>query len=174
MLVELKNGDTLNGHLTKCDTWMNLTLQEVIQTTADGERFTRLPEVYIKGSTVRLHLLPLVGEDTHKYPRSSIFASPKKSSSRSRSSRFGTSRIGPQVAATWAAEEGGATTVEDEVCAVVGVDAVVAAEAEEGVVVVEVEVLEERHKTSTTFKPDKVGSALPTLSSECSRQSSTE
>lgn len=34
MLVELKNGETLNGHLVTCDTWMNLTLKEVVQTSA--------------------------------------------------------------------------------------------------------------------------------------------
>ena len=34
MLVELKNGETLNGHLVQCDTWMNLTLKEVVQTNA--------------------------------------------------------------------------------------------------------------------------------------------
>ncbi|GAB0135982.1 RNA processing protein [Epichloe bromicola] len=33
MLVELKNGETLNGHLIQCDTWMNLTLREVVQTS---------------------------------------------------------------------------------------------------------------------------------------------
>lgn len=33
MLVELKNGETLNGHLVMCDTWMNLTLKEVVQTS---------------------------------------------------------------------------------------------------------------------------------------------
>ena len=33
MLVELKNGETLNGHLVLCDTWMNLTLREVVQTS---------------------------------------------------------------------------------------------------------------------------------------------
>jgi U6 snRNA-associated Sm-like protein LSm4 len=33
MLVELKNGETLNGHLVSCDTWMNLTLKEVVQTS---------------------------------------------------------------------------------------------------------------------------------------------
>lgn len=33
MLVELKNGETLNGHLVQCDTWMNLTLKEVVQTS---------------------------------------------------------------------------------------------------------------------------------------------
>jgi len=34
MLVELKNGETLNGHLVNCDTWMNLTLKEVVQTSS--------------------------------------------------------------------------------------------------------------------------------------------
>lgn len=36
MLVELKNGETLNGHLVQCDTWMNLTLKEVVQTSPVG------------------------------------------------------------------------------------------------------------------------------------------
>jgi U6 snRNA-associated Sm-like protein LSm4 len=33
MLVELKSGETLNGHLVQCDTWMNLTLKEVVHTS---------------------------------------------------------------------------------------------------------------------------------------------
>jgi small nuclear ribonucleoprotein (snRNP)-like protein len=33
MLVELKNGETYNGHLEVCDTWMNLSLKEVICTS---------------------------------------------------------------------------------------------------------------------------------------------
>jgi small nuclear ribonucleoprotein (snRNP)-like protein len=52
MLVELKNGETLNGHLVQCDTWMNLTLKEVVQTSPEGDKFVRLPEVYIKGNNV--------------------------------------------------------------------------------------------------------------------------
>ncbi|KAL8940639.1 MAG: hypothetical protein Q9216_002718 [Gyalolechia sp. 2 TL-2023] len=44
MLVELKNGETLNGHLVNCDTWMNLTLKEVVQTNPEGTAFFRLPE----------------------------------------------------------------------------------------------------------------------------------
>jgi U6 snRNA-associated Sm-like protein LSm4 len=36
MLVELKNGETLNGHLVLCDTWMNLTMREVVQTSPVG------------------------------------------------------------------------------------------------------------------------------------------
>ncbi len=56
MLVELKNGETLNGHLVNCDTWMNLTLKEVVQTNPEGDKFFRLPEVYVRGNNVRAHL----------------------------------------------------------------------------------------------------------------------
>lgn len=54
MLVELKNGETLNGHLISCDTWMNLTLKEVVQTSPEGDKFFRLPEVYVRGNNVCL------------------------------------------------------------------------------------------------------------------------
>ena len=67
MLVELKNGETLNGHLISCDTWMNLTLKEVVQTSPDGDKFFRLPEVYVRGNNVssqnahaRYHLSSLI------------------------------------------------------------------------------------------------------------------
>ncbi|KAL1305488.1 hypothetical protein AAFC00_002363 [Neodothiora populina] len=53
MLVELKNGETLNGHLVNCDTYMNLTLKEVIQTSPDGDKFFRLPECYIRGNNIK-------------------------------------------------------------------------------------------------------------------------
>ncbi|KAH0024053.1 hypothetical protein KCU78_g5215, partial [Aureobasidium melanogenum] len=53
MLVELKNGETLNGHLVSCDTYMNLTLKEVIQTSPEGDRFFRLPECYIRGNNIK-------------------------------------------------------------------------------------------------------------------------
>ncbi|KAG8406973.1 RNA processing protein [Metarhizium acridum] len=52
MLVELKNGETLNGHLVQCDTWMNLTLREVVQTSPRGDKFVRLKEAYVKGNNV--------------------------------------------------------------------------------------------------------------------------
>ena len=52
MLVELKNGETLNGHLTNCDTWMNLTLKEVVQTSPEGDKFFHLAEVYVRGNNV--------------------------------------------------------------------------------------------------------------------------
>ncbi|KAJ8490146.1 hypothetical protein ONZ51_g2473 [Trametes cubensis] len=51
MLVELKNGETFNGHLVNCDNFMNITLREVYQTSAEGDRFWKLKECYIRGST---------------------------------------------------------------------------------------------------------------------------
>jgi small nuclear ribonucleoprotein (snRNP)-like protein len=45
MLVELKNGETLNGHLVTCDTWMNLTLKEVVQTSPVRLTFLLLPKL---------------------------------------------------------------------------------------------------------------------------------
>ncbi|KAG6018202.1 hypothetical protein E4U41_004010, partial [Claviceps citrina] len=53
MLVELKNGETLNGHLVQCDTWMNLTMREVVQTSPGGDKFVRLKEAYVKGNNIK-------------------------------------------------------------------------------------------------------------------------
>ncbi|KAL1585543.1 U6 snRNA-associated Sm-like protein LSm4 [Cladosporium halotolerans] len=58
MLVELKNGETLNGHLVQCDTYMNLTLKEVVQTSPEGDKFFRLPECYVRGNNVKYLRVP--------------------------------------------------------------------------------------------------------------------
>ncbi|KZF24294.1 Sm-like ribonucleo protein [Xylona heveae TC161] len=58
MLVELKNGETLNGHLVNCDTWMNLTLKEVVQTSPEGDKFFRLPEAYVRGNNIKYLRIP--------------------------------------------------------------------------------------------------------------------
>lgn len=49
MLVELKNGETLNGHLVMCDTWMNLTLKEVVQTSPVGSSAQSNPGLHTRG-----------------------------------------------------------------------------------------------------------------------------
>ncbi|KAK4474638.1 hypothetical protein MN116_001773 [Schistosoma mekongi] len=54
MLVELKSGETYNGHLVACDDWMNIHLKEVICTSRDGDRFWKMPECYIRGSIIKL------------------------------------------------------------------------------------------------------------------------
>lgn len=57
-LVELKNGETYNGHLVSCDTWMNINLREVICTSKDGDKFWKMPECYIRGSTIKYLRIP--------------------------------------------------------------------------------------------------------------------
>mmetsp|Transcript_2114 Transcript_2114/g.9269 ORF Transcript_2114/g.9269 Transcript_2114/m.9269 type:complete len:131 (-) Transcript_2114:70-462(-) len=58
MLIELKNGDTYNGRLVSCDTWMNVTLRDVIRTSRDGDRFWKLPECYIRGTNIKYLRIP--------------------------------------------------------------------------------------------------------------------
>ena len=71
MLVELKNGETYNGHLVNCDNWMNINLREVICTSRDGDHFWKMPECYIRGSTIKYLRIPdevidMVKEETIK------------------------------------------------------------------------------------------------------------
>lgn len=71
MLVELKNGETYNGHLQSCDNWMNVHLREVICTSKDGDRFWRMPQCYVRGNTIKYLRVPdevvgLVQEETMK------------------------------------------------------------------------------------------------------------
>ncbi|KAL7058170.1 hypothetical protein AAHC03_016581 [Spirometra sp. Aus1] len=69
MLVELKSGDTYNGHLVACDDWMNIHLKEVICTSKvwkllvvmfsqDGDRFWKMPECYIRGGIIKYLRIP--------------------------------------------------------------------------------------------------------------------
>jgi len=71
MLVELKNGETYNGHLVNCDNWMNINLREVICTSRDGDHFWKMPECYIRGSTIKYLRIPdevidMVKEESQK------------------------------------------------------------------------------------------------------------
>ena len=82
--MELKNGETYNGHMVQCDTWMNVHLREVIctskvfaghvfqpmssgvlevlcsalHTMQEGDRFWRMPETYIRGNTIKYVRVP--------------------------------------------------------------------------------------------------------------------
>ncbi|KAL1900340.1 hypothetical protein Cpir12675_001024 [Ceratocystis pirilliformis] len=58
ILVELKNGDTLSGHLITCDTWMNLTMKDAVQSNAEADKFLKLPEVYVKGNNIKYLRVP--------------------------------------------------------------------------------------------------------------------
>ncbi|SPN99596.1 related to U6 snRNA-associated Sm-like protein LSm4 [Cephalotrichum gorgonifer] len=41
-----------------CDTWMNLTLKEVVQSSPEGDKFVRLPEAYVKGNNIKYLRVP--------------------------------------------------------------------------------------------------------------------
>eukprot|EP01105_Mastigella_eilhardi_P023682 TRINITY_DN6016_c0_g1_i1.p2 TRINITY_DN6016_c0_g1~~TRINITY_DN6016_c0_g1_i1.p2 ORF type:complete len:149 (-),score=27.47 TRINITY_DN6016_c0_g1_i1:113-538(-) len=58
MLVELKNGETYNGHLVSCDSYMNISLRKVICTSRDGDKFWRMTQCYIRGVTVKYLCIP--------------------------------------------------------------------------------------------------------------------
>ncbi|PHH75599.1 hypothetical protein CDD80_2241 [Ophiocordyceps camponoti-rufipedis] len=68
--IELKNGDTLRGHLVACDTWMNLTLKDVTMGisvrfpaapnsqlltlfTQENGKYLKLKESYVKGNNIK-------------------------------------------------------------------------------------------------------------------------
>ncbi|KAH1261608.1 putative U6 snRNA-associated Sm-like protein LSm4 [Glycine max] len=78
MLVELKNGETYNGHLVNCDTWMNIHLREVICTSKDGDRFWRMPECYIRGNTIKYLRVPdeVLLTKSRKKQRAVLIANP--------------------------------------------------------------------------------------------------
>jgi len=58
VLVELKNGETYNGHLVSCDSWMNINLRKVIHTSKDGDKFWQISETYIRGNTIKYLCIP--------------------------------------------------------------------------------------------------------------------
>ncbi|KAL8807707.1 MAG: hypothetical protein Q9182_000518 [Xanthomendoza sp. 2 TL-2023] len=63
MLVELKNGETLNGHLISCDTWMNLTLKEVVQTNPEVEEGAAL---FNEAEVIEEEAVPEVAPDVEE------------------------------------------------------------------------------------------------------------
>lgn len=58
ILIELKNGDTYNGRLSNCNMFMNMTLSEVICTSRDGDKFWKMPEVFIRGNSIKYIRIP--------------------------------------------------------------------------------------------------------------------
>jgi U6 snRNA-associated Sm-like protein LSm4 len=88
-MVELKNGESFNGHLIDCDTFMNITLREVYQTSAESDRFWKLKEVYIRGSTVCHFALSISIITDRTSPRSNIYRYNQRSSMQSKKSNKG-------------------------------------------------------------------------------------
>lgn len=53
IMVELKNGDSYNGILESADYYMNLKMNDVLLTSADGTQFFKMPYCYIRGNAVK-------------------------------------------------------------------------------------------------------------------------
>merc|ERR1711865_804757 len=66
VLVELKGGETFNGRLVSCDSWMNMNLSDVVCTSKHGDKFWKLPSCYIRGSAIKYLRLPPDLLDTAK------------------------------------------------------------------------------------------------------------
>lgn len=58
MLIELKNGETFNGKLANIDIWMNVSMRGVVRTSRNGDEFWSLPEVYVRGNTIKYVRVP--------------------------------------------------------------------------------------------------------------------
>jgi U6 snRNA-associated Sm-like protein LSm4 len=58
ILVELKSGETYNGHLVSTDAYMNVTVSDVICTSASGDKFYKLSSANIRGSAIKYLRLP--------------------------------------------------------------------------------------------------------------------
>ena len=52
MMVDCKNGESYDGKLLACDTFMNLKLAEVTITSAHGV-FSRCDELFIRGNNIK-------------------------------------------------------------------------------------------------------------------------
>ncbi len=51
LLVELKSGDTYQGVLVAADTFMNISLKDVIVTS--GDKFHKCEEAFIRGNNIK-------------------------------------------------------------------------------------------------------------------------
>lgn len=66
ILVELKNGETVYGKLTNCDSWMNLTLTDVIYNYNNGDKYSKMAEIYVRGNHIKFLRLPELVMDQAK------------------------------------------------------------------------------------------------------------
>jgi small nuclear ribonucleoprotein D3 len=55
--VEMKNGEIFRGLLVGAEDTMNVSLSEVLRTARNGQ-VSKLPSVYLRGSSIRFVVLP--------------------------------------------------------------------------------------------------------------------
>ena len=57
IFVQMKNGEIYRGLLLSAEDTMNMSLSEVLRTARNGQ-ITKLPNVYLRGSSIRFIALP--------------------------------------------------------------------------------------------------------------------
>jgi small nuclear ribonucleoprotein D3 len=56
-MFQMKNGEIYRGLLLSAEDTMNMSLSEVLRTSRNGQ-ITKLPNVYLRGSSIRFIALP--------------------------------------------------------------------------------------------------------------------
>ena len=98
ILIELKNGDTYNGTLVSCNTFMNINLKDVVCTSRDGDRFWKLNECYVRGNSIKYLRIP--DEIISLVPETTSYAPAGKSSTEGR--QAAARRFAPLARSGWA------------------------------------------------------------------------
>ena len=52
-MVETKNGESYDGILVGADAYMNLKLKDVTVSSYNGKKFSKHPEVFIRGNNIK-------------------------------------------------------------------------------------------------------------------------
>ena len=52
ILIEIKNGDNINGIINNIDNFMNIHIKNGIITKKDGKNFYKMSDIYIRGSNI--------------------------------------------------------------------------------------------------------------------------
>ena len=52
IMIQIKNGDTVNGILDNIDIFMNMKINDVTYTDKNGEKFYKANEIFIRGNNI--------------------------------------------------------------------------------------------------------------------------
>jgi small nuclear ribonucleoprotein D3 len=88
--IELKNGEIYRGHLNESEDSMNCQLSNVVLTARDGQK-SKLEQVYVRGSHIKLIILPDILKNSPLFGKVQAMKKPvtEKKKSRKASKRGG-------------------------------------------------------------------------------------
>ncbi|KAF0689841.1 Aste57867_18753 [Aphanomyces stellatus] len=93
--LELKNGEVYRGHLVESEDSMNCQLKQVTLTGRDGQ-ISRLEQVYVRGSQVKLFILPDMLQKSPLFKKVQALKKPEKASRKSKGGGRGRGRGAPK------------------------------------------------------------------------------